>query len=979
MSFAIPQTPQRPLPGAYLQTPSQRYPQPQHSNFGAPPQSSTHSQGAQTQSQALTQQPQYNGQVSNRPPEDLKPVERASKAINDALHRESQFPELDAYITRESDLSALLDFLTSAEGVSSDYDVFPQTSWTPFQRVKVHDVPEKIFDQYNRAQMATMMGLFADLNHAWVSIDNALYLWNYTLPDPPLIGFEEQTKQITAVELGYPRAGVFVPTITRMLIIATTSDIYLLGLASQVGPSGSQVSLYSTGMSVSIKGIEVSVIATSRTTGRVFFAGKDNDDILELTYQQEEGWFSTRCSKINHTGKGLSMFAPTPLLGFGPRPVQEHIVDLVVDDSRSLLYSLSSRSTIRVFYMSANNGLSQVISRPLGATLRDISHMPNTQSDLLTTGMSIIAIEPIPSREAAKMHLMATTSTGCRIYMSATSSSSFYVGAGSSSSSGPNSMQVQHVKFPPSDSVQQSRPQQPAPPSYTQGVTLNINSRSLVPARKAKRFPPGAFFCFVQRDPNSPVETVFVSSPDSGRIARPPNTGPPRFPELGMWLNLDSPAEAIGSIAGPFSAGPSPRGFANELAIQFDEQAAEIAILTNTGVQTYRKRRLVDIFASVLRLGGGDEGLEAEIRKFISRYGRTEIASTALAVACGQGLDVMSDSRVANITDPQVLEFSRKAFIEYGGKAQYSENNNLDQSAPAIDMVQLSARHDGVALYISRLVRSIWKSRILQELISPTSGLIVTSPVPMSRLQSISQDLIKLRDFLNSNKSFIEGLSGPEALGRASTKQDEIALQAEHRALHAQLTLIHSMIEGIAFIQVLFDERLSEIVFSLSAEIRAQVRSVSYEQIFCSVAGRELAKELVKAIVNRNIASGSNVETVADALRRRCGTFCSADDVVIFKAQEQLKRASEAGENSELSRNVLNESLRLFTQVSGSLSMEQLQWAINSFANLQFYAGAIQLALSVAHESDRGKRALSWIEDGRPENVSNSIWQVELD
>ena len=819
-----------------------------------------------------------------------------------------------------------------------------------------------------------MMGLFADLGHAWVSIDNALYLWDYTLPDPPLIGFEEQPKQITAVELAYPRAGVFVPTISRMLIIATSSDIHLIGLATQPGPGGSQtVTLYATGMSVSTKGIEVSVLAGSATTGRVFFGGKDNDDIYELTYQQEEGWFRTRCSKINHTGKGISMFTPTPLLGFGSKTSQEHIVALVVDDSRSLLYSLSSRSTIRVFHMSSNNTLTQVITRPLGATLRDISHMPNAMSGLLTMDMSIIAIEPITSNEASRMHLMATTSTGCRIYMSATSSSSFYTSVAGSSSA-PNSMQVQHVKFPPSDAARQSQPQQSAPSqtaSYGQNGSFDNASRSLTPTRKAKRFAPGSFLCFIQKDPTSPTETIFLSAPDSGRIARPPDAGPPRFPELGMWFTLSSAAEAVGSIMGPFAAGPSPRGFANELAIQFDKPATEVAVMTNTGIQTYRKRRLVDIFASVLRLGGGDEGLEAEIKKFIRRYGRSEIASTALAVACGQGLDVTSDSRVANITDPEVLEFARKAFIEYGGKPQFYENNILDQSVAAIDMVHPSPRHEGLALYVSRIVRSVWKSPILQESTSPTLGFVVTSPIPLSKLQSISQDLLNLKEFLDSNRSFIDGLSGPDALGRTSTKQDEISLQAEHRALHAQVALIHSIIEGIAFIQVLLDERINEVVLSLAADVRTQVRAVTYEALFSTVFGRDLAKELVKAIVNRNIANGSNVETVAEALRRRCGSFCSADDVVIFKAQEQLKRASEAGENTEMSRNVLNESLRLFTQVAGSLSMEQLQWATSSFSNLQFFAGAIQLALAVAHESDRGKRALAWIEDGRPDNVSD--------
>jgi nuclear pore complex protein Nup155 len=168
---------------------------------------------------------------------------------------------------------------------------------------------------------------------------------------------------------------------------------------------------------------------------------------------------------------------------------------------------------------------------------------------------------------------------------------------------------------------------------------------------------------------------------------------------------------------------------------------------------------------------------------------------------------------------------------------------------------------------------------------------------------------------------------------------------------------------------VLFDEKVDEIILSLPENSRARARQLTYEGLFCSPDGRNLAKELVKAIVNRNIANGSNVDTVAEALRRRCGSFCSADDVVIFKAQEQVKRASEAGPTSEASRRLLNESLRLFQKVAGSLSMEHLEWAVSQYIPMSFYAGAIQLALTVAHESDRANRALSWLRDDCPEDV----------
>ena len=821
-----------------------------------------------------------------------------------------------------------------------------------------------------------MMGLFADLNHAWIAIDNSLYLWDYTHPNPELIGFEEQQQQIKAVRLMTPRPGVFVPTINRMLVIATSSEMILVGLASQGAPGGSKsISLFATRLSISIKGMTVNLIEGSAASGRVFFSESTSDDVYELTYQQEEKWFQNRCTKINHTGKGVSAFNPGPIFGFGQKTQQEHLVDLTVDDSRSLLYTLSSRSTIRVFHMRPNNGLALKLTKTVVAILNDIGHMPNLATDLLSTNSVITSIDPISSREAVRLHLMATTSTGCRIFLSATSGGSYnaYNVSLTRPLDAPNSMQVQHVKFPPTDPrvppARQPNASQVVPYGNNQG--LSTNSRALTGTRRAVRYAPGYFFCFVPRDAQGTSDSLFVSAPDAGRIARQrENTSMAKYPEFGIWPDLSSRAEDIGLASAPFSATTVPAGFGNELAVQYDEPVTEIAILTNTGVHTYRRRRLVDMLASALQIGGGDEGLDGEIKKFLRMYGTGETASTALAVACGQGLYVTPESRVARVIDPKVLEFARKIFIEHGGKPQINENQVMDQPVPAIDTVRPSPRHQGLALYISRLVRSIWRATILKESVSPMSGLLVFPTVSMPKVQSISQDLLALKEFLTSNKNLIEGLGGPEALGLVSTKQDEVSLQAEHRALHSLVVLIDNIIEGIAFVQVLFDEQIVEIVTSLPAETRKQVQELTYEGLFCTPNGKEIAKELVKAIVNRNIANGSNVETVAEALRRRCGSFCSADDVVIFKAQELLKRASESGGESESGRNLLNESLRLFKQVAGSLPMDRLQWAVESFIAMQFYAGAIQLALDVAQESDRGNRALAWIQDGRPEQVS---------
>lgn len=100
MSFA---TPQRPLPGAFLNTPAA-------SRFGPPipapvfrpsALSGAQPRGQAQQSSNLKQQPQQDLQArqisQNR---SIQPIARAARTINDVLQQEANFPDLDSYVRR---------------------------------------------------------------------------------------------------------------------------------------------------------------------------------------------------------------------------------------------------------------------------------------------------------------------------------------------------------------------------------------------------------------------------------------------------------------------------------------------------------------------------------------------------------------------------------------------------------------------------------------------------------------------------------------------------------------------------------------------------------------------------------------------------------------------------------------------------------------------------------------------------------------
>nr|POE87852.1 nucleoporin [Quercus suber] len=953
---APPATPQRPLPGAFLATPA--------------PAPTIFAQQAATVRQGFQVPTAGNNNDAQRPiAQTQSSVEQAAATINDALALEARFPDLESYIQ---------------QGASGEYELSSNPAWLPFQKLKMHELPARILEQAAHAGIGMSMGVFPALSHAWIALDNNLYLWDYTIPNPELIGYEDNREPITAVKLIAPRPGVFVDSIKHLIVVATQAEMTLLGVGVQENNMGAKtISLFNTKMTIAIRGLNVQVVEASERTGRIFFTGAATDDIYEFRYQQDEGWFSGKTSRICHTRTNYafgadSVRAMSALIAGSQKSAA--IRQLVLDDTRNLLYTLSSRSEIKVWLI--KDKLSQQLVRSYGALLQSLSHSNMNRTELLWgRGVSIQSLSYVPGTEASRLCLVATTSTGCRLYISLSRGFSYSTDP-INSEAPPTSMQVLHVRFPPKDPTTPVQDNQAIQQSNQSAVTvygglqnnIDINSRALERTKLAQRIPPGYFLAFQEVAKTPARDRVFCAAPDFARLNNSQDNTQinTRFAEFGQWISLSSDIQDVQLITPPSSTTGRPLGFGNEMAVQFDQDSTEIAIMTSTGVQTIRRRRLVDVFAGMLRYASTDEeGRDGHIKRFVRTYGRTETAATSLAVACGQGADVSTDSHLTAVTDTDVIDGARKAFIDHGGKPEL--NANAIDNNGAAGNVRPSPRHDGIALYISRLVRSMWNATIVKQINSPGQPPKLISSIGQGKLRGIQNDLKTLLDFLNRNQSFIEGLAGPQATTRPGSRQEEIALQGEHKYMSGLLSLISCIIEGISFVLVLFGERVEDILAALSEESRQEVLKLSFQALFVSSAGRGLARDLVKAIVNRNIASGSNVDTVADALRRRCGSFCSADDVIIFKAQEQVKRASEAGSQSETGRALLNESQRLFTKVAGSLTDENLSWATSQYKQMSFFAGAIQLCLAVAQQKDRINAATSWLKDGFPEGDSRKL------
>lgn len=57
------------------------------------------------------------------------------------------------------------------------------------------------------------------------------------------------------------------------------------------------------------------------------------------------------------------------------------------------------------------------------------------------------------------------------------------------------------------------------------------------------------------------------------------------------------------------------------------------------------------------------------------------------------------------------------------------------------------------------------------------------------------------------------------------------------------------------------------------------------------------------------LAYVKQVDTISDVLQSRCGSFCSTDDVMLYKAKENIRKAAETHDAVEKQR-CLGEALR---------------------------------------------------------------------
>ncbi|KAF9270147.1 nucleoporin [Marasmius fiardii PR-910] len=914
-----------------------------------------------TRSQKLT--------ITEKPaPIDIAVLQSASTVLHEQFTKDAQIiPDLGDTLTGQA---------------SSSYSISPDDTRVPFQKRKLVGIPEGLFQYYSSTSVNSHMGLIPELERAWISIDHKLFLWDYN-EGQEISSFVDQPYVITHVSVVKPKKGLFIEEISHLLVICTPMSVLLIALSlSPASGSGArsrkEVQLYATDLTISTEVEMTSVIGTPE--GRIFMCGAQDGNLYELHYQENESWFGKRIQLINHSVGGMSSLLPR----FASSSVEDRIISVVSDQARHCFYTLTEKNVISIYKPTSDKSVQHV--QTLSNLYKAVQDKCPGAPAINPQAFQIISLHPISPLESRNgVQLLALTTNGVRLYFSPSTFSSYSYSMASTQGPGTRSLQLVHVRLPPSNLIHPDEQEKPyRPPANAYATPQNHpphQARSFVVSEVDSSCYIGGLTLAAQHGDTEGSDYILCMSPDLTRIgsldqlnltqSQPPQptysqygshggTGRPQLTEYATLLSIPGRTWAMAAVPPSSASNGPPPDFpspvvTNELATQFTEPTQQFMILTNVGLTFLVKRRAVDYLRAVME-ELQSEGNIQPIIEFRDSFGRNQTCAMLLGVACGNTFLDADPSAGISTVGQDIASVAKQAFYDFGERPIWSERMVYGKSENQGTAIY-SGRREGLALYFARLVRPIYKSKLT----SPRPSGTPQAAISDTTLVAVQKNLVALKDLLDRNPHLFHSNPGDSASSRPPTMEQD-AWKAEQSSVFALLSLLTRIIEGLSFVLLLYDYHFGELISKCDNETQKIVSSLTFEDLVTTQNGLNASRALVNVIIDQQIGQQISVDTISEVLQNRCGSFCSTDDVMLYKAKENIRKAAETSNPTERQK-WSAESLRLYTKGARILDLEKLREIIGDFQLLKYAQGAVELPLTCAKVFDQ-------------DNVGFDYWQA---
>uniref|UniRef100_A0A182QXT3 Nucleoporin Nup133/Nup155-like N-terminal domain-containing protein n=1 Tax=Anopheles farauti TaxID=69004 RepID=A0A182QXT3_9DIPT len=361
-----------------------------------------------------------------------------------------------------------------------------------------------------------------------------------------------------------------------------------------------------------------------------------------------------------------------------------------------------------------------------------------------------------------------------------------------------------------------------------------------------------------------------------------------------------------------------------------------------------------------------------------------------------------------------------------GGSPLQSHNNNNTslgaQETADTAMFHFSAKHAGLYLYVSRMLRCIWRKPCVDERLYSTisqqdcvvlledlyairrflenvsvsnllgystggvgggrgngmtarhtmgsshqggyghgqSGLLLQSP--------LSGERSGYGSFMSSQPSGgYGGMMGgggtgypPTSAGMSQKNCTEEALMEERKSLEALVRLTKRACEVIGLWKVICEHQCHLLVGKLTKDEQTILKTCTFRNLILSRV--DICGLLIVTLINSYLADNASVGSISSKLREVCPTLYRHEDAVSHKATEILL-LSRGCTDREKKDERLRTALQLCKSAAPNLPLEAL---CQQFVAAGFYSGVIELCTVCAAKSDPNEAALQFYRNSEP-------------
>ncbi|KAK6639409.1 hypothetical protein RUM43_007682 [Polyplax serrata] len=824
-------------------------------------------------------------------------------------------------------------------------------------------LPPEVMEHFGHMQCHCMMGLFPEIHRAWLTIDSDIYIWSYE-HGTDLAYFDGLGEVIVSVGLVKPKPNVFYQYIKYLLVLTTTVEIVVLGVkftsTKPDGPLGALEEMHLLPEPIFVvptDGIGIITISSS-DNGRLFLGGRDGS-LFEIEYKAERNWFGKRFSKKNHSSRYLSYLVPSFIssIAYGE---DNPIVQISVDNSRNILYTLSEKGSIEVWDL-GDSGLE--MSK---VTTASQSHIVQAAVNIVKTldakcFRPIIHISALEIYDSKQLNLVAVSQTGVRFYFATSSLTQ--------PPCRPNTLVLHHVRMPPGFSAN--------PPSYRPtNATMALYSRGSLVLITSPGGEQDTLWC-LSNDPY-PYQSYLIEAqtiiPLDGKvwaISEVKSTTPFLGQGRGECTNDEDPPLVVRQHMEP------PRKF---------------VLLTAQGAQVITKLRPVDLLRQFLIESRGPDS-EA-IKSYFQVQKEEQACATCLILACLESQQNL-----------QISEWATRAFFLYGSEPQIGRQMTFNANTPTTpgtpyqygfnpgmastprslspgspvqeaSTIVFSAKHNGLYIYVSRILRPLWSERIVTRITTSTKQQFLCSKVTSDECVWVLGYLHSVKAFLEKNSQFTTNASVgllPTAAKRdafrspltplrpATQKNVQLEAQLEEKtSLLALKSFVSHACEVLGLWKILCEHQFHVIADMLDKELQNHLPEVTFRELLLS--GYQLCSLLINSLINSYLGDNASVDSISSKLREVCPNLYKNEDAACSKANEMLLAAKKCVHVDEKDAK-LKAALDLCKEVVPQIDLAQI---CQQFAANQFYIGVLQICLTCAKKQDPKNIALHWYKNREP-------------